>query len=357
MPDAAAPAARPVAGAGPRPVPRPRRAPATTAAAAVTAVRGRRGARHRAEPARRVAVLDRSLHGARRGHRPPARRALSPAPRGPPRRRGLGVPGTARRDGCRARRRSARIRTPPPSPRSSRRTSPSRGPSPARSAPPGRTPAVRARSLSSELWETFNTTYREMSARVRRRGPVRHDFFGWIRDRTAAYTGLVDSTMSRDDGWRFLLLGRSLERADMTARLLSARYGDSFGQHRVDDHAAQLLRVRGVPPHVPACGRGVVGGRVPARRPALPALGAPRAHDRGAAPRRPRSERGACRRRRRSASAARSDPGRARVPERRRCDARPPAVPRAAPTASAARCTAPSRAGTSGRPDVIEWSV
>jgi hypothetical protein len=27
--------------------------------------------------------------------------------------------------------------------------------------------------------------------------------------------------MSRDDGWRFLVLGRSLERVDMTARLLS----------------------------------------------------------------------------------------------------------------------------------------
>ena len=84
--------------------------------------------------------------------------------------------------------------------------------------------------LSSELWETFNTTYREMNVRVGRRGPLRHDFFGWIRGRTATYTGLVDSTMSRDDGWRFLLLGRSLERADMTARLLSAGYGDAFGQ-------------------------------------------------------------------------------------------------------------------------------
>jgi uncharacterized alpha-E superfamily protein len=30
--------------------------------------------------------------------------------------------------------------------------------------------------------------------------------------------------MSRDDGWRFLVLGRSLERVDMTARLLSARF-------------------------------------------------------------------------------------------------------------------------------------
>ena len=44
------------------------------------------------------------------------------------------------------------------------------------------------------------------------------------------FAGLAESTMSRDDGWRFLLLGRSLERVDMTARLLSARYGESWGE-------------------------------------------------------------------------------------------------------------------------------
>jgi len=42
--------------------------------------------------------------------------------------------------------------------------------------------------------------------------------------------GIVDATMSRDDGWRFFSVGRSLERADMTTRLLSARYGDAFGR-------------------------------------------------------------------------------------------------------------------------------
>src|SRR5215210_6122729 len=35
--------------------------------------------------------------------------------------------------------------------------------------------------------------------------------------------------MSRDDGWLFLVLGRSLERVDMTARLLSASFGDAAG--------------------------------------------------------------------------------------------------------------------------------
>jgi uncharacterized alpha-E superfamily protein len=34
-------------------------------------------------------------------------------------------------------------------------------------------------------------------------------------------TGLTDATMSHDEGWLFLVLGRSVERVDMTARLLS----------------------------------------------------------------------------------------------------------------------------------------
>jgi len=42
-----------------------------------------------------------------------------------------------------------------------------------------------------------------------------------VRERSAVLTGLAESTMSRDDGWRFLVLGRNLERVDMIARLLS----------------------------------------------------------------------------------------------------------------------------------------
>jgi uncharacterized alpha-E superfamily protein len=37
------------------------------------------------------------------------------------------------------------------------------------------------------------------------------------------FAGFAESTLSRDDGWNFLALGRSLERADMTARLLSVQ--------------------------------------------------------------------------------------------------------------------------------------
>jgi uncharacterized alpha-E superfamily protein len=77
--------------------------------------------------------------------------------------------------------------------------------------------------MSAEMWECLNATSLRLPgerALARRRGP--DGFLAFIRRRTALFAGYVDSTMSRDDGWKFLVLGRSLERVDMTARLLSA---------------------------------------------------------------------------------------------------------------------------------------
>ena len=58
----------------------------------------------------------------------------------------------------------------------------------------------------------------------RQEGP--HGFFGFVRERAALLAGLADSTMCKDDAWRFLVLGRSLERVDMLARLLSTEVAD-----------------------------------------------------------------------------------------------------------------------------------
>ncbi|HTJ75070.1 MAG TPA: alpha-E domain-containing protein [Acidimicrobiales bacterium] len=85
-------------------------------------------------------------------------------------------------------------------------------------------------SISSEMWECLNATYNalpEVIARVVGGSP--HAFFSYVKERAAILAGLADSTMSRDDGWRFLVLGRSLERVDMTARLLSASFSETSG--------------------------------------------------------------------------------------------------------------------------------
>ena len=77
-------------------------------------------------------------------------------------------------------------------------------------------------TVSSEMWECLNVTWHTLPE-VRRTSERlgMHSFFRWVRERCSVMAGLTDATMSRDEGWLFLVLGRSLERVDMTARLLS----------------------------------------------------------------------------------------------------------------------------------------
>ncbi|GGF30744.1 hypothetical protein GCM10011519_00220 [Marmoricola endophyticus] len=81
--------------------------------------------------------------------------------------------------------------------------------------------ARRAReTLSTSMWEAVNTTWLAIPSGQFRsmRAP---SAFAWVRDRAAQIYGIADATMTRDEGWQFLVLGRSIERADMTARLVA----------------------------------------------------------------------------------------------------------------------------------------
>ena len=81
--------------------------------------------------------------------------------------------------------------------------------------------ARRAReTLSTELWEAINTTWHRWHNFGQSAVTERH--LSWTRERAALISGVADSTMSHDEAWDFLVLGRSLERADMTARLVAA---------------------------------------------------------------------------------------------------------------------------------------
>lgn len=81
--------------------------------------------------------------------------------------------------------------------------------------------ARRAReTLSTELWEAINTTWHRSNGLGRHAVTERH--LSWVRERAALVSGIADSTMIHDDAWDFLVLGRALERADMTARLVAS---------------------------------------------------------------------------------------------------------------------------------------
>jgi len=81
--------------------------------------------------------------------------------------------------------------------------------------------ARRAReTLSVPMWEAINTTYRALASGHfdSMRAPM---IFQWVRERAALVNGTADATMTRDEGWHFLMLGRCVERADMTSRLVA----------------------------------------------------------------------------------------------------------------------------------------
>ncbi|MDO5534905.1 MAG: alpha-E domain-containing protein [Propionibacteriaceae bacterium] len=80
--------------------------------------------------------------------------------------------------------------------------------------------ARRAReTLSTDLWEGINTAWLRWGRLGQPDGTARH--LSWARERSILIAGIADSTMSHDDAWDFLVLGRYLERADMTARMIN----------------------------------------------------------------------------------------------------------------------------------------
>jgi uncharacterized alpha-E superfamily protein len=79
-------------------------------------------------------------------------------------------------------------------------------------------------AISSEMWVCLNATHDELGARQREATRVgAASYFKFVTDRAAQFAGLSDATISHDEGWHFLVLGRSIERIDMTSRLLDGQ--------------------------------------------------------------------------------------------------------------------------------------
>jgi uncharacterized alpha-E superfamily protein len=98
--------------------------------------------------------------------------------------------------------------------------------------------------ITSEMWETLNSTWIELrgfgrrSTASRRRGDAaRADaasadsagaeatrFFDWVKDRSHLFRGVTYGTIVRGEAFNFSRLGTHLERADNTARILDVKY-------------------------------------------------------------------------------------------------------------------------------------
>ena len=113
--------------------------------------------------------------------------------------------------------------------------------------------AVRG-TLTTEVWETLNQTWLEMS-RLARSGNFEEDpaeFFEWVKFRSHLSRGVTLGTMLQDEAFHFLRMGTFLERADNTARLLDVKFhaveSEFFGTASEKDleydfyHWAAILR-------------------------------------------------------------------------------------------------------------------
>ena len=80
--------------------------------------------------------------------------------------------------------------------------------------------------ITSEMWETLNTFYLWLSERSLleqlERGNV-HALYSAIKERCHLFEGIAHGTMVHDEGWHFLRVGKFLERAALTARVLDVQ--------------------------------------------------------------------------------------------------------------------------------------
>jgi uncharacterized alpha-E superfamily protein len=84
--------------------------------------------------------------------------------------------------------------------------------------------------ISREMWEDINSLYHTLHRFLPERefaaGP--HRFCDEVRSGCHRYYGVRDATLAHDEGWEFLRIGASLERAEMTSRLAAMEFPKSL---------------------------------------------------------------------------------------------------------------------------------
>lgn len=81
-------------------------------------------------------------------------------------------------------------------------------------------------SMPLLMWEQLNTFYLMVKDQAARSqfADTPYEFFAAVKHASHLFVGAADATMSRGEGWHFCRIGRLLERADKTSRLLDVKY-------------------------------------------------------------------------------------------------------------------------------------
>jgi len=80
--------------------------------------------------------------------------------------------------------------------------------------------------ISSEMWERINGLYLWLNGAEARQifAASAIDFFRHVVDCSHQFHGTTAATLTHGEGWHFLQIGKSLERADSTSRILDLKY-------------------------------------------------------------------------------------------------------------------------------------
>ncbi len=80
--------------------------------------------------------------------------------------------------------------------------------------------------ISSEMWEQINRLYLFVQSNEARQllATSPHEFFIRVIFGSHLFQGVSDATMTHGEGWDFIRIGRILERADSTSRILDVKY-------------------------------------------------------------------------------------------------------------------------------------
>jgi len=100
--------------------------------------------------------------------------------------------------------------------------------------------------ITTEIWERLNRLYLRVTGAYAEQNFTQapSDYLHGIIADLHLFKGSTDATMSHGPGWRFLLLGVHLERAQRIARLLDVCFGDPAAPEALTEHLAQMAVLR-----------------------------------------------------------------------------------------------------------------
>lgn len=78
--------------------------------------------------------------------------------------------------------------------------------------------------ISSDMWEELNRFYLFVRDAVRDGRASDYEFFAQVKRASHLLIGTTDATMSHGEAWHFCRMGRLLERADKTSRIVDVKY-------------------------------------------------------------------------------------------------------------------------------------